>query len=777
MTQGRIGQGRTRNYVASLAAASVFFLFCATVYVASAAVAQAQTYRFTSVEVEGNTRIEPGTVLSYAGIARGETITAGQLNDAYQRVLNSGLFQTVNFNPRGSRLVIVVQEFPTINRINIEGNRRLKDEDLLSVVQSQARRVYSPALAEQDAASITKAYELRGQLGAQVDPVIIQRSNNRVDLIFEVKESRVVEVERISFVGNRAFSDRRLRRVLESKQAGLFRLIIQRDTFVGDRIEFDKQVLRDFYLSRGFVDFQVLSVSSEFSRERNAFFVTFNIREGQQFSIGEITVTSDLPEIDVDEFRQAVAIRSGQTYSPNAVDNTIARLERLAIQKDLSFVRVEPRVTRNDRALTLDLEFSVVRGDRIFVERIDIEGNATTLDRVIRRQFRTVEGDPFNPREIRESAERIRALGFFSKAEVSAREGTSPDQVIVDVDVEEQPTGSLGFGASYSAATGVGFTLSFSERNFLGRGQSLSVEVATGANSGSYGLTFIEPAFLGRDLRFGISASYSETNSVSNSFYDTRSALFSPSLEFPVSEFGRFGVRYFVQGSEIRNVPAASSAILTAEAARGLEIASGVGYTYTYSTLDTGLNPDAGVLLRFGQDFAGLGGDSEYLRTSALAVAERKVANDEVTLRAIFEGGVHHSFGAPSRITERFTLNNKMRGFDIFGIGPRDLTVANMDALGGNYFAVAKFEAEFPLGLPEEYGLRGGVFLDVGSVWGLDSTGGGAVDDGFHLRSAAGVSLFWDTPIGPLRFNFSKAIQKQSYDIEREFDLTISTRF
>ncbi len=759
---------------------SLFFFVAAAGYTASAPQAQAQVYRFTTIQIEGNTRIEPGTILSYVGIARNETITAGQLNDGYQRLLNSGLFETVNFDPRGATLVIEVQEYPTINVISIEGNRRLKDEDLETVIQSQSRRVYSPTLAEQDAAAITQAYEQAGQLGAAVDPVIIRRSNNRVDLVFEVKESRVVEVERISFVGNRAYSDRRLRRVLESKQAGLFRQIIQRDTFVEDRLEFDKQVLRDFYLSRGYPDFEILSVSSEFSRERNAFFVVFNVREGQQYRLGDITVVSDLPEIDVDEFQDVVRIRGGQIWSPNAVDSTIARLERLAIQKDLSFIRVEPRITRNDRNLTLDIEFAVVRGDRIFVERIDIEGNATTLDRVIRRQFRTVEGDPFNPREIREAAERIRALGFFSKADVTAREGSSADQVIVDVDVEEQPTGSLGFGATYSASTGVGFTISFAERNFLGRGQSLSFELATATDSGTYGLSFAEPAFLGRDLRFGISASYSETNTVSNTFYNTRSGLFSPSLEFPVSEYGRLGVKYFLTGAEITDVPATSSTILATEAARGLEVASGVGYTYTYSTLDSGLNPDAGVLLRFGQDFAGIGGDLEYIRTTALAVAETKAWNNDLTLRAVFEGGVHASLGGGvSKITERFTLNNRMRGFDIFGAGPRDLTAGNTDALGGNYFAGAKFEAEFPLGLPEEYGVTGGVFLDVGSVWGLDNTmgSGGPVDDSLHLRSAVGVSIFWDTPIGPLRFNFSKAIQKQPYDIERSFDLTISTRF
>ncbi|MEL7117676.1 MAG: BamA/TamA family outer membrane protein, partial [Pseudomonadota bacterium] len=347
---------------------------------------------------------------------------------------------------------------------------------------------------------------------------------------------------------------------------------------------------------------------------------------------------------------------------------------------------------RNDRNLTLDIEFVVVRGPRVFVERIDIEGNATTLDRVIRRQFSTVEGDPFNPREIRDGAERIRALGFFSSADVEAREGSSPDQVVIDVDVEEQPTGSLGFGATYSGTNGVGFNVSFVERNFLGRGQTIAVDIGGTSDTGTYSFNFVEPSFLGRDIQFGIGAGYSESNSASNTFYDTARGFLSPSLVFPLSEYSRVGLRYTFELEEISNVPAASSAILQAEAAQGEVTTSSVGYTYTYSTLDTGLDPDRGVLLRFNQDFAGIGGDVQYIQTTALGVAERKVFNGDVTIRAVFEGGMLNSLdGQNSRITDRFNLNGKMRGFDAFGVGPRDLGAANQDALGGNMFAVAKF--------------------------------------------------------------------------------------
>lgn len=759
---------------AHLIAASVFLGLAGTSAVAPQAVL-AQTYRFSSVEVNGNQRVDATTILSYAGIGRGEAVSAARLNDAYQAIIDTGLFENVELVPRGGTLVINVSEFPTINVINFEGNARIKDEDLAEIVQSRSRRVYSPSTAEADAAAIVAAYEQQGRLAASVMPKVIRRSDNRVDLVFEVTEGAVVEIERISFVGNRAYSERRLRRALATKQAGILRRFVRSDTFVADRIEFDKQVLTDFYSSRGYIDFQVLSVTPELTRNRDAYLLTFNIREGQQFRFGDVTTVSDLAEVDPEEFQRASNITAGQVYTPVAVENVIARMERLAIRQGLNFVRVEPRIVRNDRDLTLDVEFVVTRGPRMFIERIDIEGNATTLDRVIRRQFKTVEGDPFNPREIRESADRIRALGFFSEADVSAREGTAADQMIVDVNVEEQPTGSLSFGLNYSEIDGPGAAISFTEANFLGRGQYLSFRLDTSEDDNTSRLVFAEPAFLGRDVRFRFSAVYSETDEAYDSLYDTRLVEVSPALEFPLSEAARLELRYTFGEATLRNYTGEST-IIQEDADRGALNYSKIGYTLSYDSRLTGLDPNRGLRLEFSQDFAGLGGDLEYIETTALVAAQTTAWNEEITLRAELEGGVLSMLGSQdSRLMDRYFLNGKIRGFEGNGLGPRDLTTTEKEALGGNMFAVARFEAQFPLGLPEEYGISGGLFADVGSVWGLDNPG--AVDDDFNLRSSVGFSIFWDTPIGPLRFNFSNAIKKEDYDREQNFDLTISTRF
>ena len=733
--------------------------------------------RISRINVEGNRRIETATIISFSGIAPGAVLSAGEINDAIQNIRASGLFESVNAVPSGGTLTIIVEEFPTVNRVAFEGNSRISDDDLLPIVRSQPRRVYNPAIAEQDAATITQVYADQGRIAATVTPKIIRRSDNRVDLIYEITEGGIVEVERISFVGNRSFSDRRLRRVLETKQAGLLRVLVRNDTFVEDRIEFDKQVLADFYNSRGYVDFRTVSVTSELTAQRDGFFLTFNVIEGQQFRFGAVTASSSLADVDADDFLNAIKLREGSIYSPVAIENNIDRLESLALNQGLNFIRVVPRISRNDRDLTLDIDFEITRGPRVFVERIDIEGNTTTLDRVVRRQFRVVEGDPFNPREIRQSAERIRALGYFANADVNAREGSNPDQVVIDVDVTEQPTGSFSFGGNFSSENGFGLLGEFSERNFLGRGQTLNIRLATGQDNAQFSLNFVEPSMFDRDLAGSFSLNYSQTDN-NNALYDTTRLNLDTSLAFPVSERGRLRVGAFVDRNDMFDV-STSTGILQDEGTRGQLTNVGLSYSYSFDNRRTGLNPRAGVVFRFGQDF--FFGDTQYIRTTALAAAETKVLGEDLTLRATLEGGALSYAEGSSRVTDRFFLNSRLfRGFTAAGIGPRERNGSDDDALGGEVYAVARLEAEFPLGLPEEYGISGGVFFDYGSVWDVGDTSaanGTVLYNDFTPRAVVGVSIFWTSPLGPLRFNFTDAIQSEEFDEEQNFDLTISTRF
>ena len=752
------------------------FLLVSSTWMAVTMPADAQNYSFNKVVIDGNARIGNSAILSQAGIERGQTVSAGQLKDAFQKLQNSGLFESVTIFPVGNTLKITVVERPTINSVNFEGNRRKKDSVLEALVSSAERLVFNPNVVEADAAKIAEAYSNGGRFAARVSPKIIKRSDNRVDVVFEVFEGDIVEVERLSFVGNRIYSDRRLRRVLGTKQAGLFRALVKADTFVEDRIEFDKQVLREFYLSRGYIDFRTNSVNAELAQERDGHFIAFNIREGQKFKFGSVSTSSELNDVDGDEYQAVIKISPGVVYSPTLVEQEIARMERLAIRQGVDFLRVEPRITRNDRDLTLDIEFVLSRGQRMFVERIDIEGNTTTLDRVIRRQFKSAEGDPFNPREIRESAERIRALGFFANANIDTREGSSPDRVIVDVDVEEQPTGSFGFGGSFSGNDGFGVAITLKERNFLGRGQGINLTLNTAKNSSQYSLKFVEPNFLERDVRFGLNLDYVEKDSSFSSF-DSKTMIFQPMLDFPVSENGRVKLSYTAKQDELfKRIGVTAGSFIRSDIALGKQTSSSISYKYSYDTRISGLNPDAGVLLEFSQEFSGLGGNKKYTKTGAKAVGQRRVLQDEVVLRATIEGQALSLNGGTSRTIDRFVLGpGILRGFEPGGIGPRD--IATKDTLGGDLYAVARFEAEFPVGLPEEYGISGALFYDVGNLWGLKGVQGGTEGESGSLRHVIGFGVLWKTPIGPLRFNFTKALQLEDYDRKQDFDFTLSTSF
>ncbi len=732
---------------------------------------------FSRIDVAGNERIASDTIRSLSGITPGTRVTPGQINDAVQNLVDSGLFETVDVNPERGRLVIEVVEHPTINLIRIEGNKRLKDDALIALVESKSRRAFSPRIAEADAQAIAEAYSVTGRLAATVKPKIIRRSDNRVDLVFEVKEGGVTDIGRITFLGNRKYSDRRLKRVIATKQSGLFKGIVKGDTFIEDRIEVDKSRLRAFYAKRGYIDFEVESTTAEFAKQRNSFQVTLNIKEGQKYSFGEVTIISLEDDIDEADYQKLNTLKEGSTYIPDQLDNVLERIDFQASSEGKNFVQSVPRTTRNDDTRTIDIEIEIQRGPRRFVERIDIEGNSTTLDRVIRGKFRTVEGDPFNRREIRNGTSRTRATNFFESVDVQTREGSSPEQVIVDVDVVEQPTGTFGFGVSAGSDNGIGFTANVTERNFLGRGQSLGFNISAASQDSALNVNFVEPAFLGRDVAFGLNFGYGTTSRDENAFETTRLS-FTPSLAFPVSQNGRLRVFTTFSSDKIEAITGSTIVLSPAIAPDiGTTTTGIIGATYSFDKRNSVIEPTSGYNFSVTQEFAGLTGDRSFSRTSAKAKYFKSFFNEEVVLSAEIEGGVIAS-SDPTLITERFNLGGEsLRGFEILGVGPRDTD--NNQSLGGNKFIVARIEASFPLGVPEEYGIHGGLFFDTGSLWDFDtvSTATLSGSDEFSLRSAVGVSLFWSSPLGPLRFDFSRPVKKETFDRTESFRFSISSRF
>jgi outer membrane protein insertion porin family len=745
---------------------------------------------FSRIDVAGNQRIEADTIRSYAGIEPGQPVTPEQLNLAVRNLFDTGLFEDVQVMPEAGRLVITVVENPTINQIAFEGNDSLDDEELNAVIQLRPRLAYSVAAAEQDAQRIIDAYRAAGRYAAEVTPVLIRQPDNRVDLVFEIQEGRRTSVQRVNFVGNQVFSDRRLRRVIQTNQTNWLSFIFGNVTYDADRLEVDRELLRQFYLERGYIDFEVLSATADLSRERTGFFLSFTLSEGQRFNFGEVSVSSSIPGLDAADFEPLLApVATRGVYNVRLVDRVVERMTFQAGQSGYAFVEIRPQVTRNEQARTVDINFQLVEGERVFIERIDISGNTRTLDRVIRRQFHIVEGDAFNSREIDLAQDRIRGLGYFESATVNVREGTAPGLALVEVQVEEQPTGTLSLGGAYSTSEGFSAQISITERNFLGRGQTVTGSISASDQFANYEFGFFEPALFDRDLLAGFSIFYRDRNFQEQSFKTSTYGL-EPRVGFPLSENGRLTLRYHLSNDNIYDVLEDTSRIIQNE--EGERTLSYLGFTYAYDRRNSVVDPTAGFILTLNQQFAGVGGDTSYSKTQGTARAYTSFFDEDLVLSAELEGGV--LVGEDTRITDRFTTGgDSFRGFARNGLGPRDFCGDSdepectppqqeeevNDALGGNYYTVFRVDASFPIGLPEEYGVYGGLFGDIGSLWALDDVDGsmGTVDDGFHVRSAVGVSLFVDTPFAPLRFNYAIPIQYEDYDETERFRFTVQTRF
>ncbi|MCY4100052.1 MAG: outer membrane protein assembly factor BamA [Rhodobacteraceae bacterium] len=765
-----------------------------------ASVAYAQSYSYDRIDVVGNLRIDRDSIIRISELPESGTVSSSDLNEAFKNLSDRELFQNITIVPKNRLLEITVEEYPLINEISIEGNKRIKDDVIEPFIRSKSRQVYLPSRASLDAETISRLYFARGRFAATVTPKIIRRRDNRVDLIFEIAEGKVVEVERLSFIGNQAFSDEKLRKELETRQAGALRAFIQKDTFVANRLELDKTLLRDFYLDNGYVDFEIESATVELSRERDAFFINFKINEGQQYTFGELLASTELEGVDTEEFLGTIKIETGDIFSPNSLVSARERMEFLASEKEMTFARVVPRTRVNSENNTVDVDFVIEIGPRVIVERIEIEGNVTTKDYVIRREFTTVEGDPLNAEEINRSAERVRALGFFSSVEVS-EEKISPTQSVIRLQVEEQDTGTLTFGLSYSQAVGLGGSIGLTENNLLGRGQRLSFSVDTTSDGTDYFVTFGEPKLFGQDMNFNFTIG--SRNQSRNNVVDVEEFVLSSGINFPISETSRLGFNVgfstydydpYSGDSEIlrkdvgKGIPGATETAPYTEVPEPYKRQVRVGYNYRYNSIPLGFSTRRGVVGTFNQTLTFGSGSHNVLRTIGTLRGQTTAFDNNVTLTATLEGGIIKPLGGrDSRLFDRFQMNSTLfRGFAPYGVGPRSEQNSRL-TLGGNYYTALRLESRFPLGFDEELGISGGTFLDVGSIWGLDDTNDGpdpeddtknlTVDDSFKLRSTAGVSFFIRTFLGPLRFNFSRPVKKQPGDITQNFEVTLQSNF
>ena len=751
--------------------------------------AQTQTQTQPPLTISGNVRIATGTIETIAREALGDNPLPPQINRAVQDLFATEFFTDVIITPNGQGFTVTVTERPSINLVRIEGNARLTNDILLEVVTSKPRQTFSAARAEEDANAIARSYAAAGRITTSVVPKTIRRSSNRVDLVFEVDEGNVSEVKKISFIGNRQFADARLRGVIESKQTGLFSFISKRDNFSQDKLEFDKEKLTQFYNQHGYIDFQVVSSTNALSRDSGGFGVVFKVSEGPQYRFANLRYVDETGQLDLSLYQDLLNIRMGTVFNPLLVNNIIERILIRAGENNESFLNPVPNIVRHDEDLTVDVEITMNITDPVFIERINIEGNAVTLDRVIRRQFEVVEGDAFNQYFIQQAADRIRALGFFERVDITTREGSRPNQIIIDVDLTEKTTtGSLGFGIGYSTSDGVSGNVSIQQNNLLGRGQRIGATFNISRQRNTLNFNFFEPAVLDRDLSFGVNVG----RTLGSSSYipvDTDILSLNPEFGFPVGQWARLRVGYTISRLRItaergtRRRSGASldsiSPVLRRDVDKGDIVTSSILVGYTVDRRNSPIQPTYGSTFSIDQETGGLGGNSRFSKTTLNYKIFRSLLNDDYVFSVEMQTGALIDFDRGSHIYRRFNLGgDSFRGFRPYGIGPRDTRTG--DATGGNFFAIVQFESSFPIGVPEEYGIFGGAFLDIGTVWGLNDIGG-ADFSGEHatpkVRAAIGLSLFWETGIGPLRFNLARPLLREDYDRKETFRFTLDARF
>lgn len=734
----------------------------------------AQSDVIQNIVVEGNQRIEADTVRSYMLFKEGESYDAEKIDTSLKTLFSTGLFADVTMRREGNRLVVSVAENPVINRVAFEGNSAINDDTLETEVQLRPRTIYTRSKVQADVQRIVDVMRRSGRFSASVEPKVIQLPQNRVDLVFEIDEGPVTGIGAINFIGNEAFSDSRLREVISTGESAWWKFLSSADSYDPDRLAYDRELLRRFYLGNGYADFRVVSAVADLSRDGDEFFITFSVEEGEEYTFGPSEITTELDKLDMSILEPLVQTVEGDTYDAGKIDETVDALTFAAGTKGYAFSEVRPRVQRDREARVATVTYRISEGARAYVERINIDGNVRTLDRVIRREMRLAEGDAFNRVLLERSEKSIRALGFFSSVEVTEEEGTSPDRTIINVEVEEQSTGELSLGFGFSSTDSAVADISLSERNFMGKGQFLRLRLALSGNRQQIDLRFTEPYFLGRNLSAGVDIFGVENDFQSESGFLERVTGFGFRFGFPLSENGRLLTRYALRNEEITGVTTLG---LQSGIQPRNDIRSLVGYTYYLDQRDDPVEPTGGWDLEVDQEFAGVGGDVRYVSSQVTTRAYWDITDDFLASFK-FVGAIIEGIGQDVIISDRFFVGGStFRGFERSGVGPRNIT--NGTALGAQAYAIGSAEVSFPNYLPEALDIKTSLFTDFGVVGIADQTpvAGFTFEDELSPRVTAGLSVYWQSPFGPVRIDLSKAIRKESYDKTEAFRFSAGTRF
>jgi outer membrane protein insertion porin family len=816
---------------AALFGVLIFGSIVGTIVTADVAVAQA-----LRIDVEGNRRVEADTIRSYFRVAPGERLDTGKIDAALKGLYATGLFQDVRITPGPNRILVTVVENAVINRVQFEGNKKAKDEQLSSEVQSKPRGTYSRALVQSDVQRILEVYQRSGRYDVRVVPKIIELPNGRVDLIFEINEGDKTGVAKIVFSGNKAFSNQRLKDVIKTGETNWLSFLKSNDIYDPDRIEVDRDLLRRHYLKYGFVDVRIVAATGEYDPNAKGFIITFVIEEGEQYHFGNVEVRSNIPEVPSEALRPLLRAEPGRIYNADAVEKSAELVTVEVAKRGYPFAAARPKGDRFPDQKIVNVLFVIEEGPHVYIERINLRGNTRTRDYVIRREFDIVEGDPYNRALVDRAERRLKGLGYFKNVKITTEPGSAPDRIIINVDMEEQSTGEFSIAGGYSTSDGAIAEVSVGERNLLGTGRVAKASVQYGQRSRGFDLSFIEPYILDTRLALGFDVFAKQQTSSQYTTYLTRTIGGDVKTGIPLTENISTQLRYTIYQQEITlpsyldncnnlspnfittfPTPAAfatgdflaawlaagspsqtncyqdgeASLAVRKELAQGPVIASAVGYTLAYNTLDNGRAPTQGVLVEFKQDLAGVGGDVHNVKSTIDARLYNEIFPDIVgVIRG--QAGYAVGFDGSIRMLDEFQAGPSLvRGFQPAGFGPRDISQivygygGTQDALGGSLYWAASVEFQTPMPLmPKDFGMKLALFADAGLLWDYQGptywnvTGESLLLNEYQIvRSSVGAGLIWDSPFGPLRFDLAYALTKGPYDRTQLFRFGGGTRF
>ncbi len=743
------------------------------------------------IVIRGNERIENNTVTSYLPVQVGTRVTDEQTSQAISALFATGLFSNVTISIQGTDMVVEVVENPIVNRVVFDGEKALAEDKLIDEVRVAPRGIFTVNRVQQDVQRLIELYRREGRISATVTPKIVELPQKRVDIIFEIDEGPRSGILDVNFLGNKAYSDRELSNVIVTEPSIWWKFFANNANYDPDRVDYDESQLRDFYRNRGYYDFKVESSVAELRLNRNAFVLTFTVDEGAQYHFGKATVSTELSRLDSQILQRLLPIKQGQLYSDAAIQSAQDSLVYAAGVAGFAFVDVVPEFVRNGDG-TVDVSFKVTEGPKVYVERIDIIGNTTTLDRVIRREIELVEGDAFNQVLVDRSQNNIRGMGFFSDQKIERLPGSAPDRTVLRVAVTEQATGELALTAGYSSVDQLVVDFSVTQRNFRGRGENLSAQIRTGSFQRILNISFTEPKFLGRDLSGGFDIYSFRYDFTREANYTTTQTGGQLRVGFPLSENSTLNVRYALRADDLTVQKLTCNLTDTAICSQlGTKITSSVGWTWLLNrTRGDALRPTRGFTISASQDFAGIGGDTRYIRTEANGSWFYGFNKDFIFTARGAGGYIDAYAGENLRISDRFFKGGQtFRGFETAGLGPRDTTFNS--SLGGKIYGIGTLELTVPTFLPPQFGIDAALFTDFGTLGGVDPrdkikcTGNvppicsdnPAIKDSFALRGAAGVSIGWKSPLGPIQFDLSRVYAKTPYDRTQTFQFRTRSSF